>query len=173
MRELQRTDIVGLSIINHQRHMPPLERDNAMPFRQELLDAAEERTLGLMTAWDLYRLLRNSQKLCWRTEDVKPLFYQKGRIVAVPKHYQYIGKIAKAWTDKLGVVIEQAELRVGGRIAVEFPIEFEEMAVQSIHVADQSVEHARTGDPAGLLWMTGKPKLREGLRVFRILAAPE
>ena len=36
MREQKRTDIEGLSIINHQRHLPPLERENAMPFRQEL-----------------------------------------------------------------------------------------------------------------------------------------
>ncbi len=35
MREWKRTDIIGLSIINHQRHLPPLERGNALPFRQE------------------------------------------------------------------------------------------------------------------------------------------
>ena len=80
MREQKRTDIEGLSITNHQRHLPPLERENAMPFRQELLDAAEERSLGLITAWDLYPLVRNFRKLGWPTETVKPLLYKKGRI---------------------------------------------------------------------------------------------
>src|SRR5690606_33742325 len=42
MKEWKRTDVNGLSIINHQRHLPPLERENQMPFRQELLHAAEE-----------------------------------------------------------------------------------------------------------------------------------
>ena len=158
MRELKRTDVVGLSIINHQRHIPPLERDNAMPFRQELLDAAEERTLGLMTAWDLYRLVMNSKKLGWRSEHVKPVFYKKGRIDAVPGHYQYIGTIARAWTDKFGVAIEQGELHVGDRVAVEFPIEFEEIPMDSIRVDDIDVEHAKSGDPVGVLWPAGRPK---------------
>jgi len=171
MRELKRTDIISLSIINHQRHIPPLDRENSMPFRQELLDAALERSLGLISAWDLYRLVRNKQRHVWRSEDVKPLFCRAGRIEAVPEHYQYVGKIAKAWTEKFGVVIEQVELRVGDRVAVELPIEFEEVAVESIRVKNQNVEHAKVGDPTGILWPTGKPKLREGMRVFRIAPA--
>jgi hypothetical protein len=169
MREQKRTDIVGLSIINHQRHLPPLERENALPFRQELIDAAEERSLGLMTAWELYRFVRNLRKLGWHSGNVKPVFYKKGRIEVVPVHYQLIGRIAKAWTDKFGVVIESGELRIGERIAIEFPIEFEEVQVDSIRVKDKSVAIASVGDPAGLLWPTGAPKLREGMRVFRIV----
>jgi len=168
MRELKRTDIVGLSIVNHQRHLPPFDRENTLPFRQELIDAALERTLGLMTAWDLYRIVRNFQKLGWRSEDVKPIFYRTGRVEAVPQHYKYLGTIAKAWTDKFGVVIEQGELRAGDRVAVEFAIEFEEVAVDSIQVKDQKVELAKVGDPAGVLWPAGKPKLHEGQRVFCI-----
>lgn len=169
MREQKRTDIIGLSIINHQRHLPPLERDNAMPFRKELIDAAEERSLGLMTAWELYRFVRNHRKLGWDCANVKPVFYKKGRIEVIPVHYQLIGTIAKAWTDKFGVVIKYGELRIGERIAIEFPIEFEEVQVDSIQVKDQSVQIASVGDPAGLLWPAGASKLREGMRVFRIV----
>ena len=169
MREEKRTDIIGLSIINHQRHLPPLDRENAMPFRQELLDAAEERTLSLLTAWDLYRFARNATRLCWKAEQVVPLFYSKGRIHVVPIHYEFLGVVAKAWTDKFGIVMNKSELRVGDRIAVEFPIEFEEIQVDSIRVNDQSVEVASVGDPAGLLWPVSAPKLKEGMRVFRVV----
>jgi hypothetical protein len=168
MREEKRTDIIGLSIINHQRHLPPLERENAMPFRQELIDAAEERSLGLMTTWDLYKLVRNLEKHGGQADNVKPLFYKKGRIHPVPTHYEFIGTIEKAWTDKFGVVITAGELKVGEHVALEFPIEFEEVTVDSIQVNDRKVEVAAIGDPAGLLWPAGKPKLREGMRVFRI-----
>lgn len=169
MREENRTDIVGLSIINHQRHLPPLDRENAMPFRQELLDAAEERTLGLLTAWDLYRFVRNAKRLSWKAEHVVPLFYAKGRIQVVPVHYEFLGVVAKAWTDKFGVVVAGSELRVGDRIAIEFPIEFEELQVDSIRVNDKSVKVASAGDPAGLLWPASAPKLKEGMRVFRVI----
>jgi hypothetical protein len=169
MRELKCTDIAGLSIINHQRHLPPLERENAMPFRQELIDAAEERSLGLMTAWELYRFVRNLRKHGWDRANVRPVLYKKGRIEVIPAHYQFIGKIAKVWTDKFGIVIEDGELRIGERVAIEFPIEFEETQVGSLWVKNQSVDIASLGDPVGLLWPAGAPKLREGMRVFRIV----
>ena len=171
MREMKRTDIVGLSIINHQRHLPPLERENETPFRQELLDAAEERTLGLMTSWDLYRLLKNATKLGWDGKYVRPIFYKRGRIMPVPTHYSYIGKIAKAWTDKFGVIIDNGELHVGDKIAVEFPVEFEEVAVNSIRVDDVNVASAKAGDRTGILWPTQMPKVKEGMKVFCISAA--
>jgi hypothetical protein len=167
MREWNRIDIVGLSIINHQRHLPPLDRENAMPFRKELLDAAEEYKLGLMTSWDLYRLIRNSKKHGWRPDDVKPVFYKKGRIDPVPEHYQLLGKVAKVWTGKFGIVMEAGTLSIGETISVEFPIEFEEVKVESIMVDKVPVESCKAGDQVGLLWPTDKPKLREGLRVFR------
>jgi hypothetical protein len=169
MREMSRTDIDGLSIINHQRYLPPLDRENAMPFRQELIDAAMEQNIGLMTAWDLYRLIRNSIKFGWDSEDVKPIFYRKGRVDIYPQHYQYIGKIEVVWTDKFGVVIEEeTELRLGDRIAIQFLTEFEESPVDSIYVNDNPVDKANVHDPAGLPWPAGKPRLHKGQRVFRI-----
>ena len=168
MREQKRTDIVGLSIINHQRHLPPLDRENKMPFRQELIDSAQEMSVGLLTAWDLYRLVRNFDRLGWQHQHVKSLFYQNGRINPVPNHYQFIGTVAKAWTDKFGVVISQGEVQVGDRIAVEFPIDFEEVSVDSIQVNNVSVERAKVGEPAGLPCPTGNPKVREGQQVFRV-----
>jgi len=168
MREMDRTDINGLSVINHQRYLPPLDRENVMPFRQELINAAMEQGLGLLTSWDLYRLVINSKKLGWNSADIKPIFYKHGRVEIVPKHYQYIGKITKAWTDKFGVILEQGELKVGDRIAIEFPIEFEEAAVDSIFINDKAVQQANIGDQTGVLWPAGMSKLREGMRVFRI-----
>lgn len=169
MREQKRTDITGLSIVNHQRHLPPLERENSMPFRQELLDASEERSLGLMTAWDLYRCVRNKRKHGWSSGNMTPNFYKKGRIEVTPGHYQHIGNIAKVWSEKFGLYIDQHELRIGESIAIEFPIEFEEMQVNSIFVNEKKVEIATKGDPTGLVWQSGRPRLREGMRVFRII----
>ena len=168
MREWNRTDVAGLSIVNHQRHLPPLDRQNNSPFREELVQAAEEQTIGLMTTWDLFRLVRSFQHNKWAPEDVQPLFYKTGRISIVPTHYEYLGKVAKAWTDKFGVVVENGEIIVGDTIAVEFPILFEEAEVKSIQVNDSGVERAGSGDPAGLVWSAEKPRVREGMRVFRV-----
>ena len=74
MKEWERTDINCLTIINHQRNIPPLDRENNMPYRQELIDGASQMDLGLMTTWDLYRLLRSFLRNNWKPENIKPLF---------------------------------------------------------------------------------------------------
>ncbi|HEY8750213.1 MAG TPA: hypothetical protein VIM11_19670 [Tepidisphaeraceae bacterium] len=167
MREWKHTEVKPLTIVNHQRHLPPLDR-SAVVYRSEIVGNAEQQELGLMTTWDLFRILRNKEHLGWPEDATKAIFYRTGLIRPVPAHYQYIGTIAKAWSDKFGVVIEEQELRVGDRIAVEFPILFEETEVGSIRVNDQNVQHAKPGDPAGVLWDESKPKVRKGMKVYRI-----
>lgn len=164
-------DVSGLAIINHQRNMPPLSRENRAPFRDELLEAADEHGIGLLTAWELYRLVRNKEKWNWASKDVLPLFYDKGRILPVPKHYVPIGTIAKAWSDKFGVILEADELRAGDTIAVEFPILFEEVVIDSIQVEDKTVELATRNDRVGLLWPHHELKLREGAVVYVVRKA--
>ncbi|SEI96196.1 hypothetical protein [Paraburkholderia diazotrophica] len=167
-KELKRTDVQGLAIINHQRHLPPLERENDMPFRQELLDVAGETGLGLLTTFDLYRMVVNMRKLDWPSEHVKAVVYGHQRIEPVPAHYRYIGTVAKAMTGKLGVVIAENEIAVGDRLAVEGLIYFDEADVASIRVNDKPVERAKVGDPAGFLWPDGNAKVREGMRVYAV-----
>lgn len=167
-KELGRTDIQGLSIINHQRLMPPLDRENNMPFRQELLDVAGETGLGLMTAFDVYRLIVNMRKHGWPAEQVKPVFYRSHRIECVPVHYRYLGIVAVALTGKFGVVLTENSITVGEGIAVEGPIYFDETEVKSIHIDDRSAETANVGDRAGFLWPAEKLKIRVGMRVFAI-----
>lgn len=168
MREQNRTNIFGLSLINHQRHIPPLQRDNVMPFRQELLHVALENHLGLLTVWDFYRLVRNARLHHWKFEHVQPVIYQYGRFEIVPTHYQYIGNVTKVWADKFGVDIEHGTVAVGSKIAIEFPVLFEEADVVGLMVNGNAVNAANTGDKTGIPWSNTKPKLKIGLRVFHV-----
>ncbi|MDD2917502.1 hypothetical protein [Rhodoferax sp.] len=168
MREQNRTDVFGLSLVNHQRHIPPMQRDNEMPFRQELLHVALESQLGLLTAWDFYRLVRNACLNQWKFEHVQPVLYQHGRFEIVPAHYSYLGKVTKVWKDKFGVDIESGAVAVGEGVAIEFSVLFEEADVAELMVNNNKVQVANVGDKTGIPWPTTKPKLREGLRVFHV-----
>ena len=168
MREQNRTDIFGLSLVNHQRHIPPLQRDNEMPFRQELIQVALESQLGLLTAWDFYRLVRNARLNQWEFQHTYPILYKHGRIEIIPTHYKYLGKVAKVWTDKFGIDIESGTVSIGDRIAIEFTVLYEEADVTELMVKDIKVKDANVGDKTGIPWPTTKSKLREGLRVFRV-----
>jgi len=170
MREWKHTDIQGLAIINHQRNLPALDRDNNLPFRKDILTNAEEHQFGLITTWDLYRLIRSYIKLGWKHEHIKSLFYQVGRISPVPNHYEYIGTIEHFWpkASVVGVNIEEHELSIGDTIAFEFPIEFEEQKIRSLQVDKATVEKSNVGDLAGIQTHLTKEQARKKIRVYRI-----
>ena len=168
MREMGRTDVFGLALINHQRHLPPMERDNQMPFRQELIDVALESSLGLMTTWDFYRLVINTRLHGWNAKNVQQVLYRHGHIDVVPENYVYVGKVTKVWTEKFGVLIEQGTLKIGDRLAIEFAVIFEEIDADGFVVGDKAVASVTSGDRTGMSWTKERPKLKEGMRVFRI-----
>lgn len=168
MREQNRTDIFGLSLVNHQRHIPPMQRDNEMPFRQELINVALESQLGLLTAWDFYRLVRNARLNKWKFGHIQPVIYRHGRFEIVPDHYKYLGKVTMVWKEKFGIDIESGTVAVGERIAVEFSVLFEEVDATELMVNNIKVQVANVGDKTGIPWPMTKPKLRAGLRVFHV-----
>jgi hypothetical protein len=169
MKALGRTDIRGLSIVNHQRNIPALDRvDN--PFSNDIIESAQHHDFGLITAWSLHKLVRSYLNLGWKQEQIVPLFYQNGYIEPIPSHYEYLGFIEHIF-DKASVVrlqIESAKLHLGDRIAFQLPVEFEEQVVDSLRVAEESVEVADIGALATFSTPFGKPLLKEGVRVFRI-----
>lgn len=165
-KESKNPEVQGLSIINHERHMPPLERDNAMPFRDEILSVAEETGLGLMTSFDLYRILVNMRRWNWASSNVMPLLYGSKRIQFAPAHYEYIGTIAHIWKNAFGIVIESGTVNVGDTLAIEGPIYFEELLVPSIRVNNAEVQSATIDDQAGFSRAEFGAKIRERMRVF-------
>ena len=135
-KELGRDDIRGLSIINHQKHLPPLDRENISPFRDDVLINAKEYGFGLLTTWDLFKLTRSFLQNGWKHDVIRDLFYLDGRIVPVPSHYEYIGLI-EDYAEKAGAVgvrIEAGDLKLRERIAFELPIEFKEQNIESMEL---------------------------------------
>lgn len=168
IQEQNRADVRGLTIINHQRLLPPLERDNDMPFRKEILDNAEQVKLGLITGWDLFRLVRGFIQNKWKSEQVTPLFYQSGRILLIPRHYECVGKVKQVWKAAFSVEIEKWEIRVGDSIAVEFPVDFNEQQVTSLRLNDENVEVAVAKCEVGIQREEFLPKVKSGMPVYRI-----
>jgi len=62
MKEWNRTDIQGLFIVNHQKNLPPFDRENNFVFRDDILANANEQGFGLLTTWDLFRLARSFKR---------------------------------------------------------------------------------------------------------------
>jgi len=174
MSEWKRTDVHGLSIINHQRHLPGLDR-NSSPFSEDVLTNAREQQFGVMTGWDLYRLVTNFIRLSWRPEYVRPLFYRSGRIEPVPLHYEYVGLVEHFYPrpGALTVCVDGTGLRVGDRIAYEMPVDFIEQDVDSLQIDQCPVKEVTSSMLAGIKTSLTGDQARKGIRVFKVGTEPQ
>jgi hypothetical protein len=170
MREWGRTDIRGLAIVNHQRHLPALDREHAHAFQADVISNAEHQAFSLMTTWDMFRLVRGFIAHGWRHEDIAELFVSDGRVQPVPVHYAFIGHVDEYWgkVSALGLRLQSGDLRVGHRIAYELPVDFVEEEITSLHLDDHDVEAAHTGDYVGLKTKLSKQQAHKGVRAFRV-----
>lgn len=171
MKEWDRTDVQGLTIFNHQKNLPPLDRENKKTFRQIILDNAEEQGFGLLTTWELFRLTRNYLKHGWAHEQVREVFYRHGHIEPIPAHYEFIGVIEHFWekAGAVGVRIQQSFLQRGDCIAFEGSVEFEEQEVVSLEENRKSVEQVEMGGLAGIKTHFTKNQMKKNVRVFRLV----
>lgn len=170
MREWGRTDIRGLAVINQQRGLPALERENVQTFQDDVLVNAQEQEFGLITTIDLFRLARNKRLWEWPDETVAPLLYGNGRILPIPRHYDKVGVI-DGYFEQPGVVIitvTDAPVAVGDKLAFVLPIDYEEQMVDSIHLDDGSVQEAAVGSRVGIKTSLTKAQARSGVEVFRL-----
>ena len=171
MREWKKTEIKGLTIVNHNRHLPPLDRENNIPFRDIILTNAEENLIGLLTTWELYKLTRNLLKNNWKHENIKDIFYKSGKIECLPSNYEYIGKVER-FIEGIGVVgikIENGSLNKNDKISFETEIEFEEQTIESLEVNNEKVESAKVSDLVGIKTHLTKSQIKlEKTRVFRV-----
>lgn len=170
MREWKRTDVKGLSIINHQRHIPALDRENKATFRNVVLESAQRQKIGLLTTWDLHRLLRSYLRNGWSHEQVRALFYRNGRVQLVPEHYKFIGVVERfiEQLEVVGVRLTDGEIRQGDLIAFELPVEFLEQKVESLEIEGEQVHEVSSGSLVGMRTKLTKGQAKQGTRVYQV-----
>jgi len=168
MKELGRTDVRGISIINHQRNIPPLERDNRNVFTKQQIDDANSNDITLLTTWDLFLLTRGMIKWKWNPKVIQELFYQKGIISKFPNNYKPLGEIVKYWKE-LGVIevkISDNKLHKGQRIGYVTNLGFLEEEVTSLEIENCKITEAIPGQTVGIKTIYSKEKLVKGTNVY-------
>jgi hypothetical protein len=158
----------GVTVLNHQRHRPPLDRDYEF-LRDDLVTILETKALAAITTWDLFRLAVNRQAHSWPTKALQDIFFQSGRIGAVPAHYEEIGRITQYFAKvRAAIILLSAPLQVGERIALERPVLFHEQDVTGIRLNDKEIPSAAAGVEIGIISDIPRADARPGTRVFRV-----
>jgi hypothetical protein len=174
MKEWNRQDIGGLAIVNHQKNLPPLQRENDNVFREDVITNAEDNDFGLMTTWSLFRLVRSFLSNDWSHDQIKSIFYQNGQIDPIPDHYEEIGIVEHVWpkAQAFGVIVQNQAINLGDKIAFEFPVEFKEQIIESLQQEKQTVETVNPGDLAGIQTSLIDQGLRKGIKVYKVNEVP-
>ncbi|WP_435017607.1 hypothetical protein TA3x_005225 [Tundrisphaera sp. TA3] len=160
----------GVTLVNHQRNLPPLERDNNSVFTDAQVADASDNGTGLMTTWDLFRLIRGMERWGWDKQHVQDVFFQAGRIGELPAHYRRVGEIAHYY-DKISVasiLVDDGErLSIGDTVGYVFEDRFHEEKVESLRVDKVDVREATSGQKAGYKTGLVRKDLPEGTAVDR------
>jgi hypothetical protein len=164
-------DVGGVFIVNHERNIPPTERNNNRVFTEQQINDANLNNVALIATWDLFLLARGMIKWNWNPYLVKEIFYKKGVFNRIPSFYKPIGKISKYW-DKAQVISmelnENSYLRKGNRIGYLRSNEYLEEVVSSMQIEGLDVEKAESGQRVGIKTIYPGIVLKEGMDVYSI-----
>ena len=166
-RKLDRTDVKGTFIVNHQRHVPGLERDTAFT-SQQIHDAIHNEYV-LTTTWDLFQAIIRVLKGLLEYVDIRTaLLSQTGQVEYIPRNYREIGKIKHYYPKAhaaLAELFDGEELRIGDMVGFLSEDQRLEQAVESLETDKESVEVVHSGVEFGILVDQAVDK---SFRLFRI-----
>lgn len=163
-------EVRGLTVMNHQRGKPALERERRHVFQDGVIANANARRFGLLTTWELFRLTRNHLRLGWAHDQVADLFYAPGVIQPVPSHYRPVGTIGRFFGRAGALTVDlTAPIARGDTLAYELPIDFAEERVTSLQLGGAAVDSGRPGQEIGLATRLAREQARRGVRVFRVV----
>ncbi len=171
MKELESTEVRGVSIINHHRNIPGLERDNKNVFTEQQIEDSRNHDITLLTTWDLFLLINGMLEWGWNPESIQELFYKSLRMPRFPTIYKPIGKIIKYWEEPEAVGVEIFEEKIinkNQRIGYVIENGFLEEEILSLQVESQYVKEAVSGQLAGIKTKYSKDDLKKGTIVYTV-----
>lgn len=150
MRELNRLDVQGLLIINHQRNLPPKER--AEPFTPQQIDDATSDKVTLISTWNLFLLAEGIRRKQFEREAVKDLLYIPGLLQPYPKNFVPSGKVKKHWGNGVcSVELDANGLQVEDTIALQLNNGMFITRIQSMQRNNLEVDAGLSGETVGVI----------------------
>jgi hypothetical protein len=112
-------DVSALYIVNHQRHLPPTERQNP-PFTEEQIKDAVADKRGLLTTYSLFKLYFAVEAGCISKDDARRSLLDYGLVEFSPSDSDLIGRPLKTHHSGTVGVFELSGVcvQVGDRLLV-------------------------------------------------------
>jgi len=147
MKERGNFDVFGLYIVNHQRHIPPLERKNP-PFSPTQIEDAdgEHGEIGLLTTWQLFNLYFAIEDGFITKENARKSLLKCGLIDFSPSNCIDLGRAKEIHHKGLVVIIDiNNKIRTGNKIIIKNN-RFSEANILEIQDNNKKVEEISSGE---------------------------
>ena len=146
-KEREAFNVFGLYLVNHQRYLPPFERNNP-PFNSTQIQDAKNDERGLLTTFDLFKLHFNIINNFVSKEDAREVLLQYGLIEFNPSNAIFIGKPAEIHHSGYVAILElhNVLLSVNMSIIVKDKGYYRSVTIVEIQVDGESISTVDNGE---------------------------
>ena len=144
-------DVYALYIVNHQRHLPPLDRTNP-PFSKEQVDDAELNKRGLITTWELFNLFMNIELGVISKEQARRDLLKVGLIEFIPDKVKVLGTVNKTFQQGKIIILNELfhPVSKGQTLYFENNSRFIKIEAINLQINGKDVETATPQDEVGI-----------------------
>ena len=146
-KEHRGKEIIPIYIVNHQRYMRPLSRQNP-PFSLNQIDYAENDERGLLTTWQMYKQFSYINDNVFSKEETRKSLSKHGLIDLVPEDLVLIGKYLEYFKNpKAGIILINNQLMaVGDTIWANKGDVWKRTTIISIQLDGKNVQKVKNGE---------------------------
>jgi len=146
-KERGKFDVFALYIVNHQRYLPPIKRQNP-PFMEHQIQDAKNDERGLLTTYQLFNLFFDIENGVITKEEARKSFLEFGFIDFRPKNLIYVFKPTEIFKDgEVCIVnIENISLQLNEELLIEKNGRFKRVKILEIQENGKSVDQGSNGE---------------------------
>jgi hypothetical protein len=134
-----------LYIVNHQKHLPPLKRENP-PFKENQIADAENDHRGLITTWQLFNLYFSIKSGAITKEETRARFSNSGLIEFAPSAIIPLGKPKSVKKEGTVIILDlSTRIQNTGELFIKRDERYYPTKISEIQKDDHTVEAAESG----------------------------
>ena len=169
IRETDPKNIFGLYIVNHQKHLPPLNRDNP-PFKPKQIKDAKYNKRGMITTWQLFNLFFNIENNLITKKEARDELLEDGLIKFKYTNLISIGKVPKTYkkNDVYSTTLNGTIISKGDTLFYQVGYKHQKCIIESMQQDHTDVTSAEN-DKVGIKFMPKDlQELKEGTELFKL-----
>lgn len=146
-KERIKFDVNALYIVNHQKYLPPLKRQNP-PFSVIQIDDAKNDERGLLSTWQLFNLYFDIENGILTKEEARKNLLNYGLVEFKPNDISFIDEPTEFFMEgKVCIInIKNIHLNVKDVLYTEKNGRFDKVTILDIKENDKSISSALTGE---------------------------